>query len=149
MKTKTMVRGVGSGLAGAARRAFSLLELMLVLAIIGILMGVAAYNLLGQSDAAKLTATKASLKILKNGIDQYYITNSVYPPNLQALVTAKLIQPPVPKDGWKNDFYYDPTTPESAEAPYRLLSPGKDKQNGTADDVNVWTMDVQPGTPVQ
>lgn len=149
MKTKTMVRGVGSGVAGAARRAFSLLELMLVLAIIGILMGVAAWNLLGQTDAAKATSSKASLKILKTSIDSYYVTNSVYPPNLQALVTAKLISAPLPKDGWKSDFYFDPTTPEGPDAPYRLLSPGKDKQVGTADDINVWTMDTQPGTPVQ
>jgi len=132
-----------------ARRAFSLLELMLVLAIIGILMGVAAYNLLGQSDNAKATATKASLKILKNGVDQYYITNSVYPTNLQALITAKLLQAPLPKDGWKTDFFFDPTTPEGVDQPYRLLSPGKDKQVGTPDDINIWTMDTQPGTPVQ
>lgn len=133
----------------AARRAFSLLELMLVLAIIGILMGVAAYNLLGQSDNAKGVATKASLKIIKNSVDQFYITNSSYPPTLQSLVTAKLMQAPFPKDGWKSDFYFDPTVPEGPDQPYRLLSPGKDKIVGTPDDINVWTMDIQPGTPTQ
>jgi len=145
MKTVKMFKTISV----AARRGFSLLELMLVLAIIGILMGVAAYNLLGQSDAAKAVATKASLKIIKNSVDQYYIPNSSYPPNLQSLVTAKLMQAPLPKDGWKSDFYFDPTTPEGPDQPYRLLSAGKDKIVGTPDDINVWTMDIQPGTPVQ
>ena len=56
------------------RRAFSLLELMLVLAIMGILMAVVAINMVGHGARAQMTAAKASLKTIKTNVDTYYIT---------------------------------------------------------------------------
>lgn len=123
----------------SAARGFSLLELTLVIVIIGVLMGIVAVNVLGQGEKAKTRATKASLLTIKNQLSSYNLEYSAYPPDLKTLVTAKLIEDGKMKDGWANDFYYDPKG-RSKEQPFILGSPGPDKAPGTEDDVNVWTM---------
>ena len=70
-----------------ARRAFSLLELTLVLLIIGVLGAVAAVNVLGQSEKANIRATKATLNVIGNAVTQYIMDNAVAPESIQVLVT--------------------------------------------------------------
>ena len=74
-----------------ARSGFSLLELMLVLAIMGILMAVVAINVLGAGDKAKITATKATLKNIKTAMSSYHLETSGWPPDLQTLITTKYL----------------------------------------------------------
>lgn len=121
-------------------RGFSLLELTLVLAIIGILMAVAAVNILGQGTKAKIQATKSTMSIVKNSLQQYNLDNSAYPPNLQALITARLLENKPIKDGWKRDLYYD-ARGRNKDQPFILGSPGEDGIMGNEDDINIWTMD--------
>jgi type II secretion system protein G len=125
------------------RRAFSLLELMLVLAIMGILMAVVAINMVGHGARAQVTAAKASLKTIKTNVDTYYITYSSYPPDLQTLVTCKMIERGSLSDPWKLPFLYD-SHGVSTDEPYVLGSAGPDKVVGTPDDLSVWTMDNDP-----
>lgn len=128
---------------GAPRPGFSLLELTLVLAIIATLMGVAAFALVGQSTKAKVTASKASMRILQTAIGQYQVTHSVYPDTLATLVSGQFIEARSLEDGFKKPFYY--RTPGLGGRPYSLLSGGPDGDVGTpADNIDVWTMDAQP-----
>ncbi len=139
---RTVVGWVGRGAVRAAR-GFSLLELMLVLAIIGILMTVAAVNVLGAGDRARTTSTKASLETIKTQLNTYYLNTSSFPPNLQTMVTAKYLESGKLMDGWNVAFIYAPN-PGNTERPYDLGSCGPDKLPGTADDIDVWTMSAQP-----
>ena len=123
----------------SARRAFSMLELMLVLAIMGVLMAVAAYNMRGQSDKAKIAATVVTMKTIKNGLDQYQIDNNDFPPAVATLGTANILQQGNLKDGWKKDFYY--STPGANGKPYDLISYGPDQSPGTADDIDIWKVE--------
>lgn len=122
----------------AVARAFSLLELMLVLAIIGVLMAVAAVNILGAGDRAKVRATMATMETIKNQLAAYQLDNSAYPPDLQTLVKAKFLEDKKIADGWGRAFYY--AIPGMNEKPYDLISTGSDANGGTGDDINVWTM---------
>lgn len=129
------MKNVAKKMSGRKARGFSLLELMLVLAIMGLLMGVVAYNLLGQGDKAKKKTTEASLFTLKGAVDTYILEYSVAPANLQLLVTAKIIDSNAKlKDGWESDFLFDPTP--AADRKYGLGSAGPDKQPGTEDDID-------------
>lgn len=121
------------------RRAFSLLELTLVLAIIGVLMAVAAVNLLGTSDRANVRATEATLSTVGAQIDAYAVSNQgSYPPTLQTLVAGGYLRDERSlRDAWKIDLWYSPTADTQGNK-YTLFSAGKDKQHGTQDDINYW-----------
>jgi general secretion pathway protein G len=124
---------------------FSLMELMLVLAIMGILMAVVAVNVLGVGERAKIKTTKESLMNVRHVLEVYHLEYSAWPPDLRTLTTMK---PPMLdsitklQDAWKSDFIYDPHGPDSSTQPYVLGSSGPNKVVGDEDDINIWTMDL-------
>ncbi|MBL8999996.1 MAG: type II secretion system protein GspG [Phycisphaerae bacterium] len=126
--------------AARLARGFSLLELTLVLVIIGILIAAAAVNIVGAGSRAKARVTRASLATIKNALTTYNLEVGGYPPTLNTLITAKMLDDKALKDGWKNDFVYDPRG-RSKEQPYILGSAGEDGSAGTEDDIDIWTMD--------
>jgi len=126
--------------AGRSAKGFSLLELTLVLAIIGILIAAAAYNLAGAGAKAKTKVTKASLSTIKGALTSYNIEHSSYPANLQGLITGKFLEDKALKDAWGREWLYDPRG-RSREQPYMLGSAGEDGVAGNEDDIDVWTMD--------
>ena len=123
------------------RPGFSLLEIMLVVAIIGILMGAVAWNLAGAAARAKISATKMKMRTIKGALTQYSLDYSVYPPTLQPLVVLKVIEGTAIKDDWGRDFYYNPQG--LATNPFELISVGDDGQPNTGDDLDVWKMDIK------
>src|ERR1041384_8004790 len=104
---------------------FSLMELMLVLAIMGILMAVVAVNIMGVGEKAKIKTTKQSLMTIRNALQTYHLEQSAYPPDLRTLSTMKppLLDGSRLQDSWKTDFMYDPHGP-SADQPFILGSAG-------------------------
>lgn len=121
-------------------RGFSLLELTLVIAIIGVLTAVVAFSLGGLGGRAKTRATEASLTTIQTSIKSYHLEYSSYPPDLLTLVSAKYLDRDKPlNDGWSKPFYYD-SRGRSKEQPYVLMSSGEDGVSGNDDDVDVWTM---------
>lgn len=127
----------------AARKAFSLLELTLVIAIMGILIAVTTIALGGRGDAAKIRATEASLRTIATSLKEYHLTHNAYPPDLRALVTAKYIEDGGLSDGWSRVFVYDPRG-RNAEQPFVLYSGGPDGTVGNEDDIDSWTMNRKP-----
>ena len=85
--------------------AFTLLEMMLVVAIIGILMSVAVWNIVGQSKAARNRATFATMRTIQSALSAYKADKGTFPPTLQTLVTTKMIEDRM-KDAWKHDLIY-------------------------------------------
>jgi len=141
-----LARGSARAAAKASARGFSLLELTLVLVILGVLMAVAAVNVLGQGEKAKVTATRASLSVIKNGLQEYHLTYSAYPNDLQTLVVVKILEAGKLSDGWKRPFIYDPLGP-SPEQPFILYSRGTDNQSPSQDDISAWENLTPPANP--
>lgn len=123
---------------GVRASGFTLLEMMLVVAIIGILMSVAVWNIVGQSDKTRKRATEATMHTIESAIKAYKAEKGSYPPNLQVLVTEKFFDK-VFKDAWKHDLVY--ASPGAGGKDYSLVSPGADGQQGTDDDIDVWRID--------
>ena len=96
-----MAPSTRTGEPGAqAARGFTLIELMVVAAIIGILASMAVVQLRQTPQRAKEAALKENLYVLRNVIDQYFTDKGKYPDNLQALVS----------DGYIRKIPVDPMT---------------------------------------
>ena len=100
---------------------YSLLEILVVLAIIGTLMAFVAPRLLGNVDKAQVTAARAQAKTLRLALDSYRLDTGRYPTGDEGL--SALTSPPpndngswygpymegdIPLDPWKNAYVYQP-----------------------------------------
>jgi len=122
-----------------------MVELMAVLIILGLLAGVVVKNFVGQTERAKVTTTKASLRQLASAVNQFYMDTNRYPTEdegLYALIEAPPdvtnVQPggyldttEVPTDGWGREFIYE-LYPESGK-PFVIKSLGADGLDGGED----------------
>ncbi len=135
---------------GKTQRAFTLIELMLVMVIIGALAAMVVPRLVGRSEEARVTAARADIKgNLSLALRLYEVDVGRYPTTeqgLEALLT-KPHSPPVP-DNWKGPYIeQDPLDPwqrpyvyhyPGSHPPrdYDLLSLGPDGKEGTNDVTN-------------
>lgn len=133
---------------GRSPRAFTLIEIMLVVVIIGILAAVIGPRLSGQSDKAKIQSTKASMKGVDTALGMFEVRASRYPTTeegLEALITKPndlsedewdgpyIKDGQLPVDGYRREFIY--RSPGESGREYDLVSKGKDGQEGTKDDI--------------
>ena len=124
----------------ASRRAFSLLEITLVLVIIGILMAVAALNFGVFGGKARIRATKTTLGVVRQALEAYKLENGSYPDTWNSLVASKMLDPTKKNfDAWDHPLRYQ--VPGRNGQPYDLISMGEDGQIGTPDDLSVWTLE--------
>ena len=123
-------------------RAFTLVEMLLVVTIIGILAGLVIPGLMHRSEEARKIRVGADIAGIKTAIGTFDVDNGFYPNSLQDLLQQPgnarnwkgpyLEKPPV--DPWGNAYvYYYPGkhNPNSFE----LLSVGPDGKEGTEDDI--------------
>jgi len=124
------------------RNAFTMVELMAVLIILGLLAAVVAQTFMGQTDKARVVTTKASLKVLHNAIIQFKMDTGRLPSEEEGL--SELVEEPtdvtgwnpggylestnIPKDAWGRDFIYF-LNPESGK-PFVIISYGADGEEG-------------------
>lgn len=74
------------------RNGFTLLELMTVIAIVGILAAIAVPSFQKSIIRAREASLRNSLFVMRDVIDQYYADHGRYPPTLEALVEKKYIR---------------------------------------------------------
>lgn len=91
----------------ARRRGFTLLEILVVIAILGLLAGMVAVAVVPTFNKAKVDTTRTNIGTTVDLLKQYYLRKNKYPEtgNLKALVDEQITDK-VPKDAWGNDFTY-------------------------------------------
>ena len=71
---------------GRCVRAFTLLEIMVVIVILGLLVAVVAPNVLQNQDRAMVEKARADIAVLEQSLDMYKLDNHVYPTTDQGLM---------------------------------------------------------------
>lgn len=64
---------------------FTILELLVVVAIIAILYALAVPNFLEAQSRSKVSRVKADMRSMATGVEAYYVDNNAYPPNAEIL----------------------------------------------------------------
>jgi len=137
--------------------AFTLIEIMVVITIIGLLTGLVAVNVVNYLKKAERKAAAAQIKNFTTALETYRMDCSRYPTSdqgLQALISLPNVgnacrnYPPggylkggIPKDPWGNPFVY--MSPGLNNEEYTVESYGADgMQGGEGDnaDIQSWNL---------
>jgi general secretion pathway protein G len=153
--------GLGSITACSRRRnpredAFTLIEIMAVVLIMGFLAGIVGVAVVGQIERARVTTAKTQIKQLEAALTFYQMENGFFPDTDQGL--DALVEKPtsgrvprsyreggylkggeVPLDPWQNPYQYE--SPGRINRDYDIWSLGADGVPGGADsdaDIGNW-----------
>jgi len=107
------VRPMKVGRRARNQAGFSLLELLIVVAVIGVLAAIAVPNLLSAIQRSRQSRTMADMRMIGEGIEAYQNDHSAYPvvDNGTVADLGALLDPYIRKfnevDGWGEPIFYD------------------------------------------
>jgi general secretion pathway protein G len=130
---------------------FTLMEMILVLAIIGLLVGLGVSKMVGVTNGAKITRAEADISSMSTNLLRYETANGRLPTQeqgLEALVNrpvngpapkrwSQIMQPSALNDPWENPYQYRNPGKKNTSG-YDVFSMGPDGQPETADDIGNW-----------
>ena len=142
------------------RGGYTLLEVLIVVAIIALIAAMVVPNLLARFQGAKITTTETRIKSLDSMMKMYSIDYGTYPTGgtevFEQLMnpgqhprTGQTIPPYLeeyPRDGWDQPFNYEyPNSKFTGIDKPAIWSNGPNQQNdnGAGDDINNWASATQ------
>ena len=124
------------------QRAFTLIEVMIVVVILGILAAVVIPKILDRPDQARVVAAGADIRVIMQQLKIYRLDNTFYPSTDQGLqaLTVKPATNPMPQN-WKQGGYLERLPNDPWARPYQYLNPG------IKGEIDVFSLgaDGQPG----
>ena len=151
MKLKHQTPNTKHQLRPATQRAFTLIELLLVLVILGILAAIVVPKFANRGEQARQTAAKTQIGAFSTALSAFEVDNGYYPrgkDGLQALLTkpsdAQNWRGPyleekggLPLDPWQRPYIYECPGKHNTSG-YDISSMGFDGREGTEDDITNW-----------
>jgi len=136
------------------QKGFTLIELMIAIAILGLIVAGAALVIPGVMERARKSNAESTLRALKQSIQLYNLDTGSYPSRLKDLVKRPAEEriarkwqkggyfdrKEIPLDPWNNKYKYQ-VTPDQ-ERPYQLYSYGSSKGKATpkVERMSVWDL---------
>ncbi|MEM0896798.1 MAG: type II secretion system major pseudopilin GspG [Verrucomicrobiota bacterium] len=130
--------------------AFTLIEMVLVLAIVALLVGASTVALVGIINSARYEAALRKILSIETALANYELDNRRLPTEsqgLKALVERPSAAPvpkrwqvyvePLPEDPWGRNYVYRIPAEKSRKG-YDLFSLGEDGVESTDDDIGNW-----------
>ena len=120
---------------------FTLIEVLLVVAILGILAGVVVVNFGGKQKGAMIKATRASIAAVATAVDMYEVDTGRYPGSLDDLLSSDGSpnwNGPYLRGGRENlvDAWATPLSySRQGDTGYKIVSAGPDLSMGGSDDI--------------
>ena len=148
---------IGTRHVVSGRDGFTLLELVIVVAILSLLAAIIAPKMMGRADDAKIADAKVQIRNLETALKLYKLDNGAYPDTeqgLEALIEKPatgnvpnkyreggyLEQKKVPLDPWGNPYIY---VSPGIHGDFDILSYGSDgKDGGTGKDADITNWDM-------
>lgn len=129
---------------------FTILELMIVLAILIAIMGIVLVNVMGQKGKADTKIAQAQIKAFEGMLNNFKVDLNRWPTDEEGLASlwskdalsddadkekwgGPYVTEPKPKDEWGTEWIY--RAPSEATGKPFIASAGPDKQEGTDDDI--------------
>jgi general secretion pathway protein G len=149
-KHRRAAGGAPAAWASGPARAFTLIELLLVLVILATLAALVVPRFTKRSEQAKITAARTDIANVEVAIDAFEVDCGRFPATEEGL-RPLLDQPSnapdwhgpyvkrgMPKDPWGNPYMYRCPGQHNTNG-YDLYSFGPDGQEGGADDIDNWS----------
>lgn len=132
---------------GTSQKGFTLIEVMIVVAILGVLATLVVVSVGGQTDKANITAAKSNISTISKALDLYKLDNFRYPTTDEGL--EALVEKPdsarnwpeggylkkIPMDPWSNPFVYISPGSTGAFDLYSLGADGVEGGEGAGADI--------------
>jgi len=126
------------------RKGFTLVELLIVVAIIGILSGIAIPSFLGARTKAKISRSFADMRTMANALELYYSDNNYYPTQAklqtdEKIATTTTYLASIPKDPFSGTAR---TTTQDAiyNSSYGYHTNSDDDTDAEKTDATVWVI---------
>ncbi|MCK5727289.1 MAG: type II secretion system major pseudopilin GspG [Thiotrichaceae bacterium] len=120
------------------QQGFTLIELMVVVAILAILIGVVMPNVMKNPEKARVTAAKAQIKIIQSQMEAYQMDNFKYPTTDEGI--KALVEKPSGAKNWSGYLKRQPVDPWGNK--YKYINPGT-----RGGDIDIYSLgiDGEPG----
>ena len=127
--------------ARQSQRGMSLIEIVVVLAIIGILATVIARSVFGYLDSSKQDTTRLTMSQINTALVTYKAKKNKFPSSLDKV--KPFMDGDIPKDAWGNEFEYS-FPAQGCKTKYELKSLGADGKSGGEDfDADLSSCDTE------
>lgn len=125
---------VVNALPRTLERGMTLVEIMIVLAIMASVMGIVGVFASGAMTNSRIKEAQVEIGNLKQAVDSFWVMRQEYPDSLSQLADPPSGMAPImerlPEDPWGNDYQYS-----RERDGFKIYSTGPDGSSGGSDDV--------------